>query len=509
MKNISLVVLTALLLAGCSNHENGRYIITDFGAVAGENSLNTIAINKAINTCNESGGGTVVIPPGTFYSGTIVLKSNVELFLEHGAVLMGSGNLADYDTINAVGGLVYANNTRNIAISGTGSINGNGTHFHIPGKMHIAGDLQRKYIRQGERYLREGATFTDGPIAYENRPGMMIVIMNSENVKISNINLIDSPEWTFRIGDCDNVIFKGISILNNLLIPNNDGIHCTNSRNVVISDCDIRAGDDAIIVTGFSSEINVHGEAEEKTMAQRYGNKTGFAENITVTNCDLQSRSSGIRVGYGEHPIRNLIFSNLVIYGSNRGIGVFARDTASIENVLFSNIIIRNRLHSGHWWGNGEPIHVSSITKNEGKQAGQVRNIRFSNIIANSETGILLWGEQPNSLQNIEFDRVQLHIRNSPLAKDYGGNFDLRPTADLRYAIFKHDIPGFFVRNADNLKIKDFSLSWDSNVADYHSWGFEAENVKNLYIDPLSHFPAAPGSGKKDISLTNVTKAGM
>jgi len=293
------------------------------------------------------------------------------------------------------------------------------------------------------------------------------------------------------------------------MIPNSDGIHCTNSRNVVISDCDIRAGDDAIIVTGFSSEINVHGEAEDRPMTQRYGNKTGYAENITVSNCDLQSRSSGIRVGYGEHPIRNLVFSNLVIYGSNRGIGVFARDTASIENVLFSNIIIRNRLHSGHWWGNGEPIHVSSITKNEGKQAGHVRNIRFSNIIADSETGILLWGEQPNSLQNIEFDRVQLHIRNSPLAKDYGGNFDLRPTADLRYAIFKHDIPGFFVRNADNLKIKDFSLSWDSNVADYHSYGFEAENVKNLYIDPLSKFPAAPRSGKKDISLTNVTKTVM
>ncbi len=509
MKKFSLILLAVALVAGCTPKQDGNYNIADFGAVAGEGHMNTAAINKAVNACNQNGGGTVIVPPGIYFSGTIILKSDVELFLEHGAVLEGSSDLADYDTINAVGGLIYANNTRNIAISGTGTINGNGTHFHIPGKMHLAGDLERKYIRQGESYLREGATFADGPIAYEHRPGMMVVIMNSENVRISNITLKDSPEWTFRIGDCDNVIIKGISILNNLLIPNNDGIHCTDSRNVLISDCDIRTGDDAIIVTGFAADINVHGEAEERTVRQTYGNKTGFAENVTVTNCALQSRSSGIRIGYGEHPIRNLVFSNLVIYDSNRGIGIFARDTASIENVLFSNIIIRNRLHSGHWWGNGEPIHVSSITKNEGKKAGHIRNIRFSNIIADSETGILLWGQEPNSLENIEFDRVRLHIRNSPLARDYGGNFDLRPTADMKYAIFKHDIPGVFAKNTLSLKFMDFDLTWDDNVADYHSYGLEAEDIQGLYIDKLSRFPAAPHSGDKNISLTNVTKTGF
>ncbi len=508
MKNIILTLFSVAILNGCTTSPAGRYYITDYGARSGEDIINTISINKTINTCSQNGGGTVIIPTGTYYSGTIILRSNVELYLEHGAILKGSNNLADYDTINAVGGLIYSNNSRNISITGTGTINGNGTHFHIPGKMHIAGDLQRNFIRQGESYLREGATFADGPIAYDHRPGMMIVIMNSENVKISNITLKDSPEWTFRIGDCDNVIIKGINILNNLLIPNNDGIHCTNSRNVVISDCDIRTGDDAIIVTGFSSEINIHGQAEERSVVQKYGNKTGIAENVTVTNCTLQSRSSGIRIGYGEHPIRNLVFSNIVIYDSNRGIGVFARDTASIEDVLFSNIIIRNRLHSGHWWGNGEPIHVSSINRTEGMQAGRIRNIRFSNIIAESETGILLWGDQPSALENIDFDRVQLHIRNSPLARDYGGNFDLRPSANLEYAIFKHDIPGLYARNVDNLKIKEFDLSWDHNVADYHSYGIEAENITGLYIDPLSHFPAAPQSGERDISLKNVLKAG-
>jgi polygalacturonase len=506
MKRNILIILSVILIGGCAKTRPGRYLITDFGAKPGENNINTEAITKAVNACAENGGGTVVIPAGTFYSGTIILKSNVELLLDHGSVLAGSGNMADYDTINAVGGLIYANNARNISITGTGTIFGNGTHFHIAGKMHIAGDLQRKYIRQGESYLREGATFADGPIDYEHRPGMMIVFVNSENVHISDITIKDSPNWTFRIADCDNVNVRNITILNNLLIPNNDGIHCTDSRNIVISDCDIRAGDDAIIVSGFAPEINVHGEAGERKVSQEYGNKTGYAENVTVTNCVLQSRSSGIRVGPGTHSIRNLVFSNIVIYDSNRGIGVFERDTASIRNVLFSGIIIRNRLHSGHWWGNGEPIHVSSIARSKDITSGQIRNIRFSNVIANSETGVLLWGGYQSALKDIIFDRVQLHIRNSPLAATYGGNFDLRPSPDLKYAIFKHDIPGFFARNVDNLKIEEFNLTWDSDVADYHSYGFEGENIIGLDIDSQSSFPAAPGSGKKDISLINVTK---
>lgn len=101
----------------------------------------------------------------------------------------------------------------------------------------------------------------------------------------------------------------------NLLIPNSDGVHCTTSRNIRISDCDIRAGDDAIIVTGFGTNVGVGGDDNVRLdySTREFGNKTGYAENVTVTNCNLQSRSSGIRVGYGINPIRNCVFSNLVI----------------------------------------------------------------------------------------------------------------------------------------------------------------------------------------------------
>ena len=78
----------------------------------------------------------------------------------------------------------------------------------------------------------------------------------------------------------------------------------------------------------------------------------------------------------------------------------------------------------------------------------------------------------------------------------------------MKYAIFKHDIPGVFAKNTLT-KFMDFDLTWDDNVADYHSYGLEAEDIQGLYIDPLSRFPAAPHSGDKNISLTNVTKTGF
>ena len=150
------------------------------------------------------------------------------------------------------------------------------------------------------------------------------------------------------------------------MIPNSDGIHCTASRNIRIVNCNIRAGDDAIIITGFARIENTPGFNSNEQDKYTHGNKTIYAENIQVSNCHLQSRSSGIRIGYGQHPIRRCIFTNIVIHDSNRGIGVFARDASTIEELVFSNIIIETRLHNGQWWGNGEPIHLSAISRFEG-----------------------------------------------------------------------------------------------------------------------------------------------
>ena len=401
--------------------------------------------------------------------------------------------------------LFYAKNAKNVMISGQGEINGNGTYFmNGLDKPHMGGgDYDRKYIRQGEEFMKPGTIMEDGPVSYPFRLGLMMTFIRCENLKLLDIRLKDSPEWTIRIGDCDNVTIRGISIQNNQLIPNNDGIHCTDSRNVRISDCNISAGDDAIIVTGFGNEPQPADTAHRDDPDFTPGNTTGYAENVTVTNCVLSSRSACIRVGYGYHPIRNLVFSNLVMYASNRGIGVFARDKTSIDNVLFSNIIINTRLHSGHWWGKGEPIHISAVKDSKDGNSGRINNIRFTNIVANSETGILIYGNQDSVIENLLLDRIRLNINAGKYSGSYGGNFDLRPAYPLSIAIFKHDIPGLYAGYVNKLTVTSFELNWGKSLPAFFTNGIEVNNFDQVTIDGFNGKPAFEGKDYAAVKLSN------
>jgi len=226
---------------------------------------------------------------------------------------------------------------------------------------------------------------------------------------------------------------------------------------------------------------------------RKIGNKTGYAENIVVSSCLLQSRSAGIRVGYGSHPIRNCIFSNLVIYDSNRGIGVFSRGEGSIENILFSDITIRNRLHSGHWWGNGEPIHVSAINRNETPMAGPIKHIRFRNIIAESENGILIYGTEGSAISDIILEDVSLKISEGEYSKSYGGNFDLRPVYPLELGIFSHDIPALYSQYTRGLTIKGLKIEWGENLPEYMSHAIFCKEYLDLSISDFDGKAAKAG----------------
>jgi hypothetical protein len=501
--HLLLTVTLFMFIAGCTLKNQSLYNILDYGAKGDGKSINTLAIQKAINKCSQNGGGKVIIPAGDFITGSIQLLSNVELHIESGARLIGSPELDDYQMNGQRHGMIYAYRAVNVTIDGGGEINGQGTLFHINGQAHILKDFDRKYTRQGENYAPDELFPPDGPVRYERRPGMMIVLEQCEQIDIKDITLKDSPVWTIRIADCDDVLVTGISIKNNLLIPNSDGIHCTSSRNIRISDCDIRAGDDAIIVTGFKTDSYFTGDSiiPPDYVSREIGNKTGYAENVTVTNCVLQSRSAGIRVGYGENSIRNCTFQNIVIYSSNRGIGVFSRDEGSIENILFSNIIIETRIHSGHWWGNGEPIHVSAIAQSDGIPAGIIRNIKFSDIIASSETGIIIYGTSETHCKDISLENIHLTIRKSKLEDSYGGNIDLRPTLSHEEALFSHDIPGIYAVFTDGLTIEDFTLVWEDNLAAYFTNGIYCENFTDLDIIGFKGRQAHTGSEQAAICL--------
>jgi hypothetical protein len=119
----------------------------------------------------------------------------------------------------------------------------------------------------------------------------------------------------------------------------------------------------------------------------------------------------------------------------------------------------------------------------ENVTSGIIKNVRFANIVARSESGIVVYGQKETILQDLSFDGIHLTLLPSPLEATYGGNFDLRPTMDKAAAIFKHDIPGIFLRYVNGVRIQNLDLDWQEPLADSWSHGIEVEEFEGLTID--------------------------
>lgn len=489
-KIMRIIFSACLLFVSTFSFAQKVYNIRDYGAISDGKTVTTKAIQKAIDTCSNTGGGTVYIPTGTFVTGAIQLKSRVHLKLESGAVLKGSRQVSDYLLNGFLQGMFFGEDITDVTISGDGLIDGNGTSFFDATKLHDYIDFDKKYIRQGQAYL-DALKPVDGPILYKSRPGMLMVIMHSENIKITGVKIIDSPNWTIRIGNCQDVLVDGITITSNPLVPNSDGLHITISRNVRIANCNIEAGDDALIVSGLSDEIDTDNRPSVSTKkVYQYGNKTNYAENVVATNCVLKSFSSGIRVGYGSGNIRNVIFSNMVIYNSNRGILINARESGSIDNVLFENFTIETKHIGGTWWGRGEPVHISSVRIFKDSINGTISNITMRNLKIKAETGIVVWASEMGKVRDLTFDGIDVKIYNSPKVELFGGNIDLRPTADFSTNIFKRDLPAILFHQIENVKINDVETSFIGTAPLFYTNGLEVNQSRNFKITSSNFVPS-------------------
>lgn len=472
MKLSSVFLATLFFAAVCFPRES-IYPIQNFGAVGDGLTLNTKVIQAAIDSCARNSGGQVYVPPGVFVTGTLQLRSNVNLYLESGAVLKGSANLSDYTANGLRVGLIYTHKADNVSITGLGTIDGNDEVFFLWDQAKKIGQEGLKYVRQKKRFREVSSGIGDGPVVPKDRPFQMIIFSECQNVTLRDVTLTRSPFWTLHLADCDGVVISGLKIWNSMLAPNADGIDLTSCSNVLISDCDIRGGDDSIVLTGYDHHFDLPG----------YRNIRHDSENINVVNCNLQSRSSGIRIGgLDQNSMKNYNFSNINITNSNRGVGLFLRDQGSIENVTFSNLVIDTHLYTGDWWGQGEPIHLSAIRVTAGVKLGKLKNIKFSNIICKGENGIILYGSEERSIENVTFCGLTFHLADSPLNDLAGGNIDLRPVLDERYQLFAHDIPAFYAQYVENLNIYDFHLEWEQVSQPFFTHGIEIDHFRDVRI---------------------------
>jgi polygalacturonase len=489
----TLLPLVLLLLA-VPPADAGDCNVRDFGAVGDGATVETAALQKAIDACRDQGGGRVVVPRGVIVSGTLRLHSHIELHLEVGAVLKGSPRLSDYWLGDQVVGLLYAESVEDVSITGRGQIDGNGDAFmnlKAAKKIDAAGS---QYTRQKERFREVGEGLGDGPVVPLPRPYQMIIFSACRNVTIEDVLITNAPFWTVHFADCDSVRVSGIRLFNNIMVPNGDGLDFTSSSNVIVSDCDIRAGDDAIAITGYDHHFELPGFRRIRHPS----------ENVTVTNCNLVSRSAAIRVGgLDQNAMRNYLFSNLTITGSNRGIGVFQRAEGSIEDMTFSNIVIHTRLHTGDWWGQGEPIHVSAIRVNEKGPIGRIKGLKFSHVVATGESGIVVYGTKESVIEDVSFEDVDFRLDDSPLNPVAGGNFDFRPVFDQRLSLFAHDIPAFFAQHVKNLRLRDVSVEWGHVKEPYFTNAVEVTDYEDVVIDGLRGDASPASSDKAPVRLRN------
>ena len=456
------------------------FTISSYGAVGDGKTICTLALQRAVDACHRSGGGEVLIPPGVFLIGTVHLRSNITLYVQSGAVLKGSPTLQDYETFEpgkpfkAVHkGMFFTEDADNITISGEGQIDGNGDEFFEKDQAKKLSTDDTKFTRQKENFRKVDSAIGDGPMVPRDRPYQMFVFSHCTRVTIKDLLITTSPFWCMHFADCDAVRVSGIRLWNNLLAPNADGIDVTSCSNVIIEGCDIRTGDDAIAIVGYNHHFEIPG-------FRHLWHPSG---NIIISNCNLQSYSSAIRIGFlDQNSVKNVHVSNVNITNSTRGIGIFVRDQGSLENLTFSNISIETFLRTGDWWGNGEPIHISAVRGKEGVPLGQIKHVLFENIICQGESGILLYGSSESQLEDICFDHVRFEIRDSKINDVAGGNIDLRGS-NLQPSLFASDIPALLARYIKGLRISDFALQWTRTRMPWFTNGLTLQHFENVVVN--------------------------
>lgn len=469
--------------------------VRSFGAKGDGTHLDTLAIQNAITACADRGGGIVRFGPGTYLAGSIQLKSDITVRLEQGAHLLGSPAVGQYRSIgraaeNRSTALLWAIGARNISIEGPGRIDGNGRAFVSKGHAHSGLQFyDPNRTRQGAEVFARYEENREGPVEMLPRPGVLVLFIECDKITLRDFCVVDAPNWCIHLACCRHAVISGLDVRNSLLIPNADALDISNSQDVRISDVYLEAGDDGIAIS---------------PCADGYCSQT--AENITVSNAVIVSRSAGIRLGWASNDIRNLAFNNIIIRDSNRGIGIFVRGHEKIENVLISNVILETRFIDGSWWGMAEPIHVSVAPwKRLGELTGSVSNLRLVNVTATSQGPVILYAERPGQIRDVMFDDFDLNVSFGPLTSILGGNLDLRPVDPINRGITRYDEAAMKAENVEGLTLRNFSLHWKSAAPDFFHAGIEITGFHNAVIDGFAG--TGPTDGTPAIWLRKGTGA--
>ena len=427
-----------------------EYNVSSFGAVGDGQTMNTIAIQKAIDLAHKEGGGKVIIPSGKFLSGSIVLKSGVELHLMRRATLLGSTKASDYIKLDRWYALIMANNAKNIGVTGKGVIDGQGKHLalHVD-SLFYAGHIDSSQYRLNQK--RPGV---------DVRP-QVIEFVRCVNIKVTGITIRNSASYVQSYQRCKNMQIDRIRVESDTYW-NNDGMDVIDCVNVRITNCFINSSDDGICLKSI-----------------RHPDSLYICDSIYIANCTIRSSASAIKLGTASYGgFKNIKIENIKVYDTFRSaIALEAYSNGVLENIVIKNVKAKNT-------GNAIFIRLGDARSNQ--PAGTLRNVTIKNIKAKiayypPDSKYEIRGPQlpffhnifPSSITGVPDFLVQnVHLENIKIVYPGRGNqayanmpvdrLDDVPENANHYPEFSMfgELPswGFYIRHVEGLTLKNVVL---------------------------------------------------
>jgi polygalacturonase len=452
--------------------------VLDFGAVPDGKTLSTSGIQAAIEAAHLYGNGKVVIPAGFFLSGSLVLKSGVELHLLQGAVLLGSTNPDHYIKLNRWKALLIAEGERDITIIGPGTIDGQGRQL----ALHIDSLFYAGKLDSGDYNFVEMR-----PIHYV-RP-QLIEFVKCKNVKVTNVTLKNAACWVQTYDQCENIILDHVHVDSDAYW-NNDGIDIQDCQKVRITNCYINAADDGICLKSQSPDH--------------------LCDSIYIAHCTVRSSASAVKFGTVSHGgFKNVTIEHIKVFDTFRSaLAIECVDGGTLENILIENV---NAVNTGN------AIFIRLGDRSKSREPGMLRNVTLRNIkveiaferpdyayeirgpalpFFHNTFPASITGIPDHPIENVTLENIEIIYPgrgNNGLAHMPVSRLEEVPEREAVYPEFSMfgELPswGLYVRHVKGLTMKNVKLSIEA--PDYRP-AIVFDDVENLDIKTL----IIPGESK-------------
>lgn len=483
---------------------NQQVVLTDFGGVGDGITLNTTAFARAIDALSAKGGGMLVVPAGVWFTGPVVLKSNINLHLNKGALILFSGDFNLYPLIaTSFEGLdtkrcqspISGTNLENVAITGEGTIDGSGAAWRPLKKAKVTDAYWNKVVKSGGAlkdstywFPSEGAikgqemsdmNVPTAPLSDKQwmeirdflRP-VMISLVECKNVLLQGVLFENSPSWNIHPLLCTNLIVDNVSVRNPAFAQNGDGIDVESCKDVLIVNSTFDVGDDAICVKSGKDE-----------QGRKRGKPT---ENLVVDNCKVFQAHGGFVVGSEmSGGVRNVSVRNCQFLGtdvglrfkSNRGRG------GVVENIYISNIYMFNIVTDSFLFD----LYYNGKSSSESLEDGDVavgapsvpavtdatpvfRNIYVKNIVSRNARRAMYFNGLP------EMNISNINVENAWISSEYGA--EISESDGIKFNnihIVPQNGPALLLKDVKNFDLKNFD--YPKNIREVVKISGKSENI--------------------------------